>query len=92
MTSTTMSRFSYVSALILFLLGIVNIVFAWKTHSYLYIADIKRQSDTKRRVHTALSMMALDRSPSTLNSPIDHEPIIEIDSKKPIQVYLLIKE
>jgi len=79
MTTTIMSRFSYVSASILFLLGVFNIIFAWKTHSYLYTADIKR------REHTALSTMGLDRTPSSA-TPIENE------KKKPIEIYLLIKE
>jgi Ca2+/H+ antiporter len=94
MTTNIMLRFSYVSALILFLLGIVNIIFAWKTHSYLYTADIKRKTVTKSREHAALSLMALDRSPSPLMTPptpSKSEQIVH-EQKKPIQIYLLIKE
>lgn len=83
MTTTIMRRFSYVSASILFLLGVFNIIFAWKTHSYLYTADIKR------REHTALSTMGLDRRPSPL---ISSATSIENEKKKPIEIYLLIKE
>ncbi len=80
MTTTIMSRFSYVSASILFLLGVFNIIFAWKTHSYLYTADIKR------REHTT---MGLDRRPSP---SISSATPIENEKKKPIEIYLLIKE
>ncbi|CAF1510697.1 unnamed protein product, partial [Adineta steineri] len=86
MSTTIMRRFSYVSAIILFVLGIVNIIFAWKTHSYLYTADIKRKTITKRRNQAALSMMALDQTPSPLNTP----PIPT--NNKLTKIYLLIKD
>jgi Ca2+/H+ antiporter len=85
MTTSIMLRFSYISAFILFLLGIINIIFAWKTHSYLYTADIKRKTGE----HTALSLMALDRTPSPLMTPPSP---IKTEQKKPLQLYLLIKE
>ena len=90
MTSTIMLRFSFVSAFILFLLGVTNIIFAWKTHSYLYTADIKRKT-IKFREHAALSMMALDQTPSPVVTPIIDEQD-DYDQKKPIRMYLLIKE
>ncbi|CAF3758709.1 unnamed protein product [Adineta steineri] len=86
MSTTIMRRFSYVSAIILFVLGIVNIIFAWKTHSYLYTADIKRKTITKRRNQAALSMMALDQTPSPLNTP--PAPT----NNKLTKIYLLIKD
>ncbi|CAF1304137.1 unnamed protein product [Adineta steineri] len=86
MSTTIMRRFSYVSAIILFVLGIVNIIFAWKTHSYLYTADIKRKTITKRRQQAALSMMALDQTPSPLNTP--PAPT----NNKLTKIYLLIKD
>ncbi|CAF1560729.1 unnamed protein product, partial [Adineta steineri] len=86
MSTTIMRRFSYVSAIILFVLGIVNIIFAWKTHSYLYTADIKRKTTTKRRNQAALSMMALDQTPSPLNTPPTPT------NNKLTKIYLLIKD
>lgn len=92
MSTTIMLRFSYVSALILFFLGIINIIFAWKTHSYLYTSDIIRQTITEHREHAALFMMALDRSPSPLNSPNANDQNPSATTKKPARIYLLIKE
>jgi hypothetical protein len=60
MTKTIMLHFSYISTLILFLRGIINIISAWKTRAYLSIADIKCRTVRKPSEHSALSMMALD--------------------------------
>lgn len=92
MTSEMMIHFSYASALILFLLGIVNIVFAWKTHSYLYTADIKRQTIVAFEEHAALAMMALDRSPSPIGSPTTETRKGSVEKRKSITFYLLMKE
>jgi Ca2+/H+ antiporter len=88
MTTTMMFRFSYVSALILFLLGILNIVFAWKTHSYLYTADIKRQTIVSYQEHAVFTMMALGRSS---HISVQNEQL-EGEKKKSTRSYLLIRE
>lgn len=83
-----MFRFSYVSALILFLLGILNIVFAWKTHSYLYTADIKRQTIVSYQEHAVFTMMALDRSS---HISVQNEQL-EGEQRKSTRGYLLVRE
>lgn len=88
MTTTMMFRFSYVSALILFLLGILNIVFAWKTHSYLYTADIKRQTIVSYQEHAVFTMMALDRSS---HISVQNEQL-EGEQRKSTRGYLLVRE